>query len=73
MAASTKPSAKAASNQAAGGTLRDAQASAEESLLGALRLGSAAAQDARAAIRERPYTAIAVAGPVGFLYAVIRR
>jgi ElaB/YqjD/DUF883 family membrane-anchored ribosome-binding protein len=27
----------------------------------------------RAAIRERPYTALALAGTVGFLYAAIRR
>ena len=64
--------------------LREAQDAAQEGLAEAARRGSAAVQEARDAwtdfddalretIRARPYAALAVAGAIGFLYAVARR
>ena len=64
--------------------IRQAEAALEETAEDVRRTGAAAAQVAndawtdldttlRQAVRERPYTAIAVAGLIGFLYAVARR
>ena len=64
--------------------VRDAQAAAQDGIAEAVRRGGAAVQDARDAmselddalrrtITERPYTALACAVAVGFLYAVSGR
>ena len=64
--------------------LREAQDAAQEGLAEAVRRGSEAVQEARDAwtdfdealretVRARPYAALAVAGAIGFLYAVARR
>jgi ElaB/YqjD/DUF883 family membrane-anchored ribosome-binding protein len=77
-------SAVAAAAEDAADRLRNAQDAAQEGLAEAVRRGSAAAQEARDAwtdvdaalretVRERPYAALAVAGAIGFLYAIARR
>jgi ElaB/YqjD/DUF883 family membrane-anchored ribosome-binding protein len=64
--------------------IRQAEAALEETADDVRRTGAAAAQSAndawtdfdgalRQTVRERPYTALAVAGLIGFLYAVARR
>jgi ElaB/YqjD/DUF883 family membrane-anchored ribosome-binding protein len=64
--------------------IRQAEAALEETADDVRRAGAAAAQAAndgwtdfdgalRQIVRERPYTALAVAGLIGFLYAVARR
>jgi ElaB/YqjD/DUF883 family membrane-anchored ribosome-binding protein len=64
--------------------IRQAEAALEDTVEDVHRTGAAAAQAAnetwtdfdsalRQTVRERPYTALAVAGLIGFLYAVARR
>ena len=64
--------------------LHEAQDTAQEGLSEAVRRGGAAAQEAhdawadfddalRETVRARPYAALAVAGAIGFLYALARR
>jgi ElaB/YqjD/DUF883 family membrane-anchored ribosome-binding protein len=86
MATSNTSAASTVSSAAenAGDRLREVQDAAQEGLAEAARRGSAAAQEARDAwtdfdealretVRARPYTALAVAGAIGFLYAIARR
>ena len=65
------------------GRVRDAQTAAQDTISEAMRRGSDVAQEVRdtwsdldvavrSGIRERPYTALAVAAAFGFLYAVAR-
>jgi ElaB/YqjD/DUF883 family membrane-anchored ribosome-binding protein len=74
----------AAASGSAAERIRQAEALLEETAEDVGRTGAAAAQAAsdtwtdfdstlRQAVRERPYTALAVAGLIGFLYAVARR
>ena len=77
-------SAALAAAENAADRLREAKDATQEGIAEAVRRGSAAVQEARDAwtdfddalretIRARPYAALAVAGAIGFLYAVARR
>jgi len=83
MATSNVSSTIASAAEQAANRVGEAKAAAEEGLAGAVNRGAGMAREARdawgevdtavrEAVRERPYTALAIAAAAGFLYALAR-